>query len=121
MEVLRALNELIERGKLRRPRRAIRLLFTYECMGTMGAFIEFPEIFRKTVAGITLDSVGGRESVSRAPLELSHNPHSQSSFTDTLLKLLLEKQSGRESGSVTFLGDAPAKETFRLFRLVQRR
>lgn len=96
IEVLRCLEHLIGLGRLRRPRRGIRILFTYECMGTMAAVVERPDIFRNIVAGITLDSVGGRESVCRAPLELSHNPHAQSSYTDTLLRLILKRQSERE-------------------------
>ena len=96
IEVLRCLNMLIEEGKLERPRRGIRALFTYECMGTMAALVERPDIFENVVAGITLDCVGGKEHVCRAPLELSRNPHAQSSYTDTLLKLILEGQSKRE-------------------------
>lgn len=96
IEVLRCLGKLIEKGRLKRPRRGIRMLFTYECMGTMAAVVERPDIFGRIVAGITLDSVGGRESVCRAPLELSRNPHAQSSYTDTLLRLVLERQSERE-------------------------
>jgi aminopeptidase-like protein len=96
VEVLRCLNHLIEKGKLERPKCGIRMLFTYECMGTMAAVVEHSEIFERAVAGITLDSVGGRESICRAPLELSHNPHAQSSYTDTLLWLILRRQSERE-------------------------
>jgi len=96
MEVLRCLNQLIEEGKLERPRRGIRMVFTYECMGTMAAVVEHPGMFKRAVAGITLDSVGGRESICRAALELSHNPHAQSSFTDTLLWLILKEQLRRE-------------------------
>ena len=94
-EVLRCLNQLIGEGKLERPRRGIRMVFTYECMGTMAAVVEHPGMFKRTVAGITLDSVGGRESICRAALELSHNPHAQSSFTDTLLWLILKEQLRR--------------------------
>lgn len=95
MEVLRCLNQLIGEGRLERPRRGIRMVFTYECMGTMAAVVEHPGMFKRAVAGITLDSVGGRESVCRAALELSHNPHAQSSFTDTLLWLILKEQLRR--------------------------
>jgi len=96
IEVLRCLNELIERGELKRPKRGIRMLFTYECMGTMGAVIERPDIFNRVVAAITLDSVGGDESLCKAFLSLSHNPHAQSSYTDTLLRLIMEHMTHRE-------------------------
>lgn len=90
IEVLRCLNALIEGGRLERPKRGIRMLFTYECMGTMGAVVERPEIFKHTIAGITLDCVGGNEALCRAYLGLSRNPHSQSSYTDSLLRLIME-------------------------------
>ncbi|HIE50165.1 MAG TPA: DUF4910 domain-containing protein [Armatimonadetes bacterium] len=93
IEVLRCLHELIARGKLKPPKRGIRMLFTYECMGMMGAVVERPDLFSNLVAGVTLDCVGGRESLCRARLGLSHNPHAQSSYTDTLLRLILEHLS----------------------------
>ena len=94
MEVLRRLRELIDARKLRRPRRGIRMLFTYECMGTMAAVFERPDIFRNAVAGVTLDCIGGREALTRAPLELCGNPHAQSSYTDTLLRCIMRHLSG---------------------------
>jgi aminopeptidase-like protein len=90
IEVLRCLNTLIRSGRLGKPRRGIRMLFTYECMGTMGALLERPDLFQRTVAGITLDCVGGKEALCRAFLGLSRNPHAQASYTDTLLRLILE-------------------------------
>ncbi|MEM3693189.1 MAG: DUF4910 domain-containing protein [Candidatus Bathyarchaeia archaeon] len=90
IEVLRCLNSLIRSGRLKKPRRGIRMLFTYECMGTMGALLERPELLQRTIAAITLDCVGGKEALCRAFLGLSRNPHAQSSYTDTLLRLILE-------------------------------
>ncbi len=96
LEVLRCVHELIEAGKLRRPRRGLRMLFTYECMGTMAAVFERPDIFRNAIAGVTLDCVGGREALCRAPLDLCHNPHAQSSYTDTLLRCILTHLSSSD-------------------------
>ncbi|MBN1676294.1 MAG: DUF4910 domain-containing protein [Kiritimatiellae bacterium] len=97
IEALRALNALIARGKLKRPRRGIRALFTYECMGTMAAAVTQKKLFRKFVAGLTLDCVGGREALCRTALGLYRNPEAQSSYADTLLRLVLERQSRRET------------------------
>jgi aminopeptidase-like protein len=96
LEILRALNGLIARGVLSPPQRGIRMLFTYESMGTMAAALLCKDIFRNVVAGLTLDCVGGREALCRAPLDLCRNPGAQSSYTDTLMRMVLERQSASE-------------------------
>jgi aminopeptidase YwaD len=86
IEVLRVLRELIAAGKLARPKRGIRLVFTYECMGTMAVVATRPDVIGpRTVAGLTLDCVGGRESLSGAPLDIWRNPEAAASYTDVLL------------------------------------
>jgi len=97
IEVLRALNELIDAGKLKRPKRGIRMLFTYECMGTMAAVVRRRDLFaRNIVAALTMDCVGGRESLTKAPLSVWQNPHAQTSYTDTLLKRIMTHLAAEE-------------------------
>ena len=108
IEVLRTVNELIEAGKLRRPKRGIRMLFTYECMGTIAAASERRDMFKNIVAGVTLDCVGSRESLCRAPLGMYRDPHAQSSYTDTLLHLILDHLSRTDPMLITWKDEAYA-------------
>ena len=92
IEVLRALRELINAGKLPPPKRGIRMVFSYECMGTMAAVIMRPDLYMdNAVAGLTLDSIGGREAINRAPLDIWHNPPAAGCYTDVLLARILRR------------------------------
>jgi len=103
MEVLRALCELVEAGKLPRPKRSIRMAFTYECMGTMAAVVQRPDIYGPgTVAGLTLDCVGGRESLNQAPLDIWRNPHAAGCHTDVLLSAIMKHLSDDETTLVNW-------------------
>jgi Peptidase family M28 len=95
MEGLRALRELIDAGRLPRPRRTIRALFAVECAGTYGCVELQPELLAGAVAGVNVDCVGGRLDAMRAPINLRRNPDATSSFTDSLLAHALKSAARR--------------------------
>ena len=90
MESLRALNSLIASGRLPRPKRSIRGLITNECYGTYGFAEAHPEIIKRTIAALNVDSVGQKQAKCRALLHVHLNPHANIHYSDTLLIHLLE-------------------------------
>jgi aminopeptidase-like protein len=95
MEGMRAIQSLIAAGKLPRPRRSIRALFSVECAGTYACAALQPELLVHTVAGVNVDCVGGALHATRAPLNLRRNPDATSSFTDPFLLHVLERSARR--------------------------
>lgn len=85
LEIVRALNSLIEDGRLPRPRRSIRALLVYEIFGNLAFYIAHPELVPRTVAGLNLDMVGEDHDVTGATMTLVRTPDSLSSFTNDLL------------------------------------
>lgn len=98
IEILRTLRQLIDAGKLPQPKRGIRMIFSYECMGTMAAVVQRPDIFgENAVAGLTMDCVGGRESLNHAPLDIWSNPYAAGCYTDVLLAGIMQHLSDHDT------------------------
>ncbi|MBN1809583.1 MAG: M28 family peptidase [Planctomycetes bacterium] len=90
MESLRALNALMEAGRLPRPKRSIRGLVTNECYGTY-AFAEMrPDVIKRTIAAINVDSIGQKQQKCRAVAQVHLNPHANIHYSDTLFVHMLE-------------------------------
>jgi hypothetical protein len=87
LEVARALQTLISEGKLPPPQRSIRFLFVSECYTTL-FWAEQSRRARRTIAGLCLDAPCGITGLAVRPLEMTVNPHSQSSFVDALILAL---------------------------------
>ncbi len=97
IEILRTLRQLLDAAKLPRPKRGIRMVFSYECMGTMAAVVQRPDIFDSAVAALTMDCVGGRESLNHAPLDIWSDPHAAGCYTDILLAGIMQHLSDHDS------------------------
>jgi len=88
LEALRALKALIATGKLKRPKRGIRMLITWEVYATLAFASAHRKRTRNTVAGLCLDMVGEKQSVTEAPLGVHKSTASNAAYTDTFMKLL---------------------------------
>lgn len=92
LEAFRSLAALIRRGDLPRPKRRLRLLLGFECAGFMAYLVHHRERLPKMIAGLNLDMVGQNQNRSECLLSVVQTPHSQPSFTGTLLKRLVEER-----------------------------
>ncbi|HET9531061.1 MAG TPA: DUF4910 domain-containing protein [Blastocatellia bacterium] len=84
LEAARALNALIRRGEIDRPRRTIRFIWPPEINGTLAYFAEHPEIVRRMKAAVHCDMVGGNYSITRSVLHVTHTPASIPSSVNTV-------------------------------------
>jgi aminopeptidase YwaD len=76
LEAARALNTLIQRGEIERPRRTIRFVWPPEINGTLAYFAEHPEIVRRMKAAVHCDMVGGNYAITKSVLHVTHTPAS---------------------------------------------
>jgi hypothetical protein len=76
LEAARALNTLIKRGEIERPRRTIRFVWPPEINGTLAYFAEHPEIVRRMKAAVHCDMVGGNYAITKSVLHVTHTPAS---------------------------------------------
>jgi hypothetical protein len=90
MEAVRAIDSLIVSGRLARPKRSIRGLITNECYGTYGFADLHPDIIKRTIAALNVDSVGQKQAKCRAVTQIHLNPHANIHYSDTLFLHLLE-------------------------------
>ena len=85
IEMLRAMKKLIDSGKIKRPRRTIRIIFAWEIYGYMAHFTANPELKNKIIYGLNPDMIGADWDKCRSWLQVFDNPHSNPSFTDELI------------------------------------
>ncbi|MFL6216270.1 MAG: DUF4910 domain-containing protein [Blastocatellia bacterium] len=76
LEAARALNTLIKRGEIERPRRTIRFIWPPEINGTLAYFAEHPEIVHRMKAAVHCDMVGGNYAITKSVLHVTHTPAS---------------------------------------------
>src|SRR5205085_6842887 len=76
LEAARAINSLIQRGEIERPRRTIRFIWPPEINGTLAYFAEHPEVVRRMKAAVHLDMVGGNYAITKSVLHVTHTPAS---------------------------------------------
>jgi Peptidase family M28 len=117
LESLASLNRLVESGKLKRPRRSIRMLAMPELYGSMHYVASNPERIRKTVAAICLDTGAGSYDLAGTEYAFILNPDVARSYTDALMLRVAETYFSRLSpkrfwhwspfmtGTDTFLSD----------------
>jgi len=89
VEVARALEGLIEAGKIPRPRRTIRLINAYECYGFF-AYLERERRLQPPLAGINVDTVGAKPSVCGGRLEWHATVPSSAGFVDWVGEKILK-------------------------------
>ena len=76
LEAARALNTLIQRGEIERPRRTLRFVWPPEINGTLAYFAEHPEVVRRMKAAVHCDMVGGNYAITKSVLHVTHTPAS---------------------------------------------
>jgi aminopeptidase YwaD len=91
MEAARALQRLITRGELPRPRRTIRFMLMPEMTGTYAWLTMEEDRIGRIVAALNLDMVGENQNLCGGPLIIERTPMASPSYTDTLLEAILEK------------------------------
>lgn len=82
LEDARLLAQLIQEGKLPRPRRTIRFIWPPEISGTMCYFARHPDLVNRMVAAIHMDMVGGNHQLTKAIFHLTQTPASLPSFVN---------------------------------------
>ncbi len=96
LEIAQLLEDLIEAGKLPRPRRTIRLLNAYECYGFF-AYLERAERPQTPLAGLNIDSVGAKPAVCTGRLEWHSTMPMSARFVDwvgaAILRAALKRQN----------------------------
>ncbi|MEX0886040.1 MAG: AAC(3) family N-acetyltransferase [Phycisphaeraceae bacterium] len=88
VEIARIIEALIADGTLPRPRRSIRLVNAYECYGFF-AYLEQVKRFQPPLAGVNLDTVGGRADVCDGLLNWHATIPMSASFVDRVGEVLV--------------------------------
>ena len=105
LEVLRALNKLIESGELPRPRRTIYFLWPNEISGTYEFIKKNPGIAGKWSVNINMDMVGEALRLNNALLTMSETPDYLPSYLDGLTKSVMNYVW--RTNDIVYLPDAP--------------
>lgn len=89
LEVARALQSLVERGTLPKPRRGLRFLLIPEMTGTYAYLATHEDSIPQMLAGINLDMVGERQELCQGPLVAEYPPDASGSFVGDVLAAAL--------------------------------
>ena len=95
LETARALNGLIERGVLPRPRRNIRFLHMAECYGSLAYAERHRERLRRTLTSVCVDSGAGCYDLVGSMITLVLSPHCQKAYVDALMMHILDRYFSR--------------------------
>ncbi len=106
LEVARALQSLIQAGKLERPHRTLRFLWVPEMTGTYSFLAANQERIPRMVAGLNLDMVGQDQAQCGSSLLLERPSDALPSFAPDLLARLCD-ELGPQSETLTNLGRYP--------------
>jgi hypothetical protein len=119
LEAARALNTLIKRGEIERPRRTIRFIWPPEINGTLAYFAEHPEIVRRMRAAVHCDMVGGNYAITKSVLHVTHTPASLPSAVNAVGDVFAEyviggalKAASGEGFDDALVATEGAKENF---------
>ncbi len=80
IEIARTIKALIDRGKLSKPRRSIRILLTYEFYSIMAFVCTQKEIAQRMIGGINPDMVGEDQSLCKSALTYHDVPDACGSY-----------------------------------------
>jgi len=86
LEIARALNKLIEEGKIERPLRDIRFWWTDEIYSEYRYFRDNPKEPSKMLANLHQDMVGAKQSIGSRIQHLIYSPHSITTYLDALFE-----------------------------------
>jgi hypothetical protein len=95
LEVARTLKKLIDEGKIERPKRSIRFIWSPEIEGTTALLNYRPELAKRIVTNIHMDMVGGGPE-TKAIFHVSKSPQSLPNFVNDIAEsfgAFLNKQS----------------------------
>lgn len=98
VEIANIIEGLIQAGKLKRPRRTIRLLNAYECYGFFG-YLERERRLQPPMAGVCIDTVGAKPSVCWNRLEWHATIPSSAGFVDWVGEKILRATLGDDKSS----------------------
>jgi aminopeptidase YwaD len=100
MEAARALQRLISRGELAKPKRTIRVTLVPEMGGSFAWLHENEERLSDMVAAVNLDMVGENQDLCGGPFILVRTPDSMPSFANVLMEAILDdiKKEGKGIG-----------------------
>jgi len=102
LELAAAITRTINEGKLPRPKRNIRFVMGFECVGLMAYCVKYSERIKRTIGAINVDMIGSAID-DKAKLHLFHNPISNWSYTDTLIVALTNALRTYLKGAFDFL------------------
>lgn len=102
MEVVKVIKDLIDQGKLPKPKRTIRMIFMPEFTGTF-AYLHAMDT-SNIKAGINMDMVGARQSNLYGPITVSGVSHANPSCCDDVAALVLDEVT-KNAGAID-VGDA---------------
>lgn len=91
MEVARTLQSLIDKGKLGKPKRAIRFLLVPEMTGTYAYLATHEDKIPRIVAGVNLDMVGENQELCGSSFLIELPPEASASFVGDLMERLREE------------------------------
>jgi hypothetical protein len=90
LEIARALEKLIDEGRLPRPRRDIRFWWVNEISAEEQYFADHPEERRQFIANINQDMVGARQSAGSRVQFVTRPPFSRASFLGDVVESIVE-------------------------------
>jgi len=90
LESVATLNRLIDSGKLKRPRRSIRVLAMPELYGSMHYVASNPDRIKKTIGAICVDSGAGPYDFAGTEFNFRLNPDIARSYQDALVMRVAE-------------------------------
>lgn len=96
LEIACTLKDLIRRGKLPQPERALRFLWVSEWYGTVPWLIKNKAILKRTIAAINLDMVGGDLVKTNSYFYFTRTPDSLPSFINDLIENVTDYVARKE-------------------------
>jgi hypothetical protein len=90
IEAMATIKRLVDGGKLKQPRRSIRILAMPEIYGSMHYVTANPERMRRTVAAICLDTPAGEYDSPASQLSFMMTPDVARSYVNALIETIAE-------------------------------
>jgi aminopeptidase-like protein len=98
VEAARAIQKLINKGELVRPRRTIRFLLVPEMSGTFAYLTENETSIPKMIAALNLDMVGENQNLCGGPLTIVKTPNSTPSFINVAIEAIFDSIKIEDKG-----------------------
>jgi hypothetical protein len=113
LECMAALNHLIETGRLKRPRRSIRVLVMPEYYGSMAYAVTQRERLARTIAALCVDAPAGPYDAAGTSFAFQLNPDVARSYQDALIVRVTENfYAGMPRRSPGWVPYRPTTDTY---------